>query len=423
MTVNKPDAEEIIARISLIDPSGINSTNFRSVSSYLGKELSDLTHATKELSHLKSISNEEIPIVKKKLEFIVSKMPEIKTKLDSIFTAIMYAEELVKKESKESFKMRIRHRFDAIIHYKSDTLNALLNKANAFSLQIIEHKCRTDNFPPIKEISPRERRLEMVQQYKFRNPKKLNPLDRWMTVVKKAKNIGKGSLHEGSQILDESYWMETLIFKIKGMGVRNKKARAYQNYLAPFFNDWKNKRDSEGTLFCEKTDFTTYLMDILPNLSQEDLKLLKSNKIKYLRVDKKRDYEVSFHEGKMLQNGVQIPNGNYMYVLSPDQKTLYMGKKIRGKFHHSSFLGGGAVMSAGMMDVKDGNIARIFMYSGHYKPGPKQVEGILNYFSAESRLGSQVYNIEIIKANPASILDRFSHWLMLRSPFFRKLLT
>ena len=40
----------------------------------------------------------------------------------------------------------------------------------------------------------------------------------------------------------------------------------------------------------------------------------------------------------------------YIFVMSPEQ-ILYVGAKILGKFHHSSFLAGGAAIGAGNLVV------------------------------------------------------------------------
>lgn len=43
----------------------------------------------------------------------------------------------------------------------------------------------------------------------------------------------------------------------------------------------------------------------------------------------------------------------WIFVLSAS-KTLYIGQKCKGTFQHSSFLAGGATLSAGRLEVEDG---------------------------------------------------------------------
>ena len=47
---------------------------------------------------------------------------------------------------------------------------------------------------------------------------------------------------------------------------------------------------------------------------------------------------------------------------------LYIHAKHRGTFHHSSFLRGGAVLSAGGIVVDKGRIVKLTADSGHYRP-------------------------------------------------------
>jgi hypothetical protein len=50
------------------------------------------------------------------------------------------------------------------------------------------------------------------------------------------------------------------------------------------------------------------------------------------------------------------------------QRRLYVHAKRRGTFHHSSFVEGGEVLSAGGLDADGGRIRRLTADSGHYRP-------------------------------------------------------
>lgn len=67
-----------------------------------------------------------------------------------------------------------------------------------------------------------------------------------------------------------------------------------------------------------------------------------------------------------------------IFVMSPERR-IYSNSKVIGFFHHSTFLGGGATMSAGCLRVLDGQIRGVNLASGHYKPGPRQ---LLNFLDA-----------------------------------------
>jgi hypothetical protein len=63
-----------------------------------------------------------------------------------------------------------------------------------------------------------------------------------------------------------------------------------------------------------------------------------------------------------------------IFVVSPDGK-IFSGSHDVGVHHHSSFLGGGAVMAAGEIVVDTGAIRFITGKSGHYKPAPENLLG------------------------------------------------
>ncbi|KAF9434540.1 hypothetical protein BGZ76_007818 [Entomortierella beljakovae] len=66
----------------------------------------------------------------------------------------------------------------------------------------------------------------------------------------------------------------------------------------------------------------------------------------------------------------------FIYVSDPNG-ALYVAQKIKGKFHHSSFLGGGTVCAAGAIVVNRGKIIKINPKSGHYRPEQRHFEKLL----------------------------------------------
>ncbi|KAF9584698.1 hypothetical protein BGW38_005506 [Lunasporangiospora selenospora] len=85
------------------------------------------------------------------------------------------------------------------------------------------------------------------------------------------------------------------------------------------------------------------LSHVLPEISEKDDEATKAEKKKICRKSK------------------------YIYV-TDTAGTLYVGKKVKGHFHHSSFLGGGVVCSAGGIVVNRGELIKINPKSGHYRP-------------------------------------------------------
>lgn len=69
-------------------------------------------------------------------------------------------------------------------------------------------------------------------------------------------------------------------------------------------------------------------------------------------------YEVVIENGRLFykQSGKCVEttgDAKWIFVLSTS-KTLYVGQKNKGTFQHSSFLAGGATLSAGRLVVEDG---------------------------------------------------------------------
>lgn len=77
---------------------------------------------------------------------------------------------------------------------------------------------------------------------------------------------------------------------------------------------------------------------------------------------------------KELSGPVTTKNRFTIYVMAPDGK-LYMSEKPKaGMFHHSSFLSGEKIASAGEMEIKNGVPTRIDLSSGHYLPENEQLD-------------------------------------------------
>lgn len=56
---------------------------------------------------------------------------------------------------------------------------------------------------------------------------------------------------------------------------------------------------------------------------------------------------------------------------------LYVNKKVKGRFHHSCFLAGARVRSAGRIVIEDGVLKAISPTSGHYRPTVESVHYVL----------------------------------------------
>lgn len=74
----------------------------------------------------------------------------------------------------------------------------------------------------------------------------------------------------------------------------------------------------------------------------------------------REDFEATVEDGKFIYKlsrkliDTREPTGvKWIFVLSTSN-ILYVGMKLKGKFQHSSFLAGGATLSAGRLVVVDG---------------------------------------------------------------------
>lgn len=63
--------------------------------------------------------------------------------------------------------------------------------------------------------------------------------------------------------------------------------------------------------------------------------------------------------GELLHTTSEGKDAKWIFVLSTS-KTLYVGKKKKGTFQHSSFLAGGATTAAGRLVVENGILKVLF---------------------------------------------------------------
>ncbi|PRP86409.1 hypothetical protein PROFUN_05328 [Planoprotostelium fungivorum] len=72
-----------------------------------------------------------------------------------------------------------------------------------------------------------------------------------------------------------------------------------------------------------------------------------------------------------------IQKNAWMFV-TDSQFNLYVGAKEAGKFQHTSFLAGGRVTCAGLIQIKEGILMSLAPLSGHYKCSSKHFELFVN---------------------------------------------
>jgi hypothetical protein len=87
--------------------------------------------------------------------------------------------------------------------------------------------------------------------------------------------------------------------------------------------------------------------------------------------------------------------GSQAIFVMDEEGQIFISKTQKyGKLHHSSLLAGRPAAMAGEIEIKDGKIISFNNQSGHYKPGPQQVENF------QRRLKELGVDLDTIKHAP-----------------------
>jgi hypothetical protein len=111
-------------------------------------------------------------------------------------------------------------------------------------------------------------------------------------------------------------------------------------------------------------------------------------KVKYLSGDCRLKYQVKIKDGKFYDAEGNLfdtskarsafgGSGNAIFVMDESGNIYASAVHSIGKFHHSSFLSGKPVASAGEIIVEKGVVKEITRRSGHYKPTAEQLSQFL----------------------------------------------
>ncbi|CAG8590877.1 11276_t:CDS:2 [Diversispora eburnea] len=94
--------------------------------------------------------------------------------------------------------------------------------------------------------------------------------------------------------------------------------------------------------------------------------------------------------------------GKWIYVSDCEGK-FYVGQKIKGQFHHSSFLSGGAIRAAGGIKIYEGRLLEINPRSGHYKPAQDHFKNLIKRLREE---GIDVDSKDVKVIYPDDIMEK-----------------
>jgi predicted transcriptional regulator len=111
--------------------------------------------------------------------------------------------------------------------------------------------------------------------------------------------------------------------------------------------------------------------------------VLQRQCIQYLGPKEREEYEVIVEKGRLVfrQDGRLVntdEKSKWIFVLSTT-RALYVGKKQKGEFQHSSFLAGGATTAAGRLVAHQGVLEAIWPYSGHYHPTEENFKEFISF--------------------------------------------
>ena len=116
-------------------------------------------------------------------------------------------------------------------------------------------------------------------------------------------------------------------------------------------------------------------------------RVLERRRVKYMNIEERSWFAVEIKNGllywklsgellhtpwsplRILTRGHLPRTGTWIFVLSQQQQ-LYVGQKIKGRLHHSSFTAGAGTLAAGNIRCMNGKLINLLPKSGHYRPDP-----------------------------------------------------
>ncbi|KAL0390379.1 UNVERIFIED_CONTAM: IQ domain-containing protein IQM2 [Sesamum calycinum] len=193
-------------------------------------------------------------------------------------------------------------------------------------------------------------------------------ISRWSRARTRAAKVGKGLSKNGkAQKLALQHWLEALDLKHFSIVVDFSCHTVLTKWL------WFYRLDiGEGK--------EVNLIEKCPRSK------LQQQCIKYLGPMERKAYEVAVENGKLfyretgeLLDTTKEPKGcKWIFVLSTS-RTLYVGKKKKGSFQHSSFLAGGATLAAGRIVAENGVLKAVWPHSGHYRPTHENFQDFISF--------------------------------------------
>ncbi|OVA08180.1 IQ motif [Macleaya cordata] len=219
----------------------------------------------------------------------------------------------------------------------------------------------------------------------FNIEKHESAFSRWARARTRAAKVGKGlSKDEKAQKLALQHWLEAIDPRHR-----------YGHNLHFYYDLWFD---------CGSSQPFFYWLDIGDgkevNLERCPRNVLQRQCIEYLGPKERESYEVVVESGKLVykQSGTcvdTVEGSKWIFVLSTS-RSLYVGKKKKGVFQHSSFLAGGATTAAGRLVAHDGVLEAIWPYSGHYLPTEENFKEFISFLEEHH---VDLTNVKVIVRN------------------------
>ncbi|KAL7124491.1 hypothetical protein ABFS83_14G051800 [Erythranthe nasuta] len=196
-------------------------------------------------------------------------------------------------------------------------------------------------------------------------------ISRWSRARTRAAKVGKGlSKNSKAQKLALQHWLEAIDPRHR-----------YGHNLHFYYVRWLNSQSKEPFFYwLDIGEGKEVIIEKCPRPK------LQQQCIKYLGPMERKTYEVAMEEGKLFykETGEFLDTTNepkgckWIFVLSTS-RTLYVGKKTKGSFQHSSFLAGGATLAAGRILAEKGILKAVWPHSGHYRPTPENFQDLISF--------------------------------------------
>ncbi|KAL3744732.1 hypothetical protein ACJRO7_013922 [Eucalyptus globulus] len=202
----------------------------------------------------------------------------------------------------------------------------------------------------------------------YENDKPQTAGSRWARVrTRVAKIVNALSKDEKSQRLALPHWLEAIDPRHR-----------YGHNLHLYYDVWFKS---------ETTQPFFHWLDVGQgkdiNLEKCPRSVLHLQCIKYLGPNEREAYEVIVENGKLMykRSGALVDTAEgskWIFVLSKS-RALYVGRKKKGVFQHSSFLAGGAITAAGRLVAHNGILEAFWPSSGRYHPTEENFREFISF--------------------------------------------